>query len=74
MLLAVPSIMLIAASRLAAFKSCIFSSAIAFTLEAGTFATFLRFGSPEALSIPAAFFSNTAAGGVFVIKLKERSA
>src|SRR5699024_8481120 len=31
------------------------------------------FGSPDALSIPAACLSNTAAGGVFVINVNERS-
>ena len=31
------------------------------------------FGSPDADSNPAAFFSNTAAGGVLVIKLKDLS-
>ena len=31
------------------------------------------FGSPEAESKPAAFFNNTAAGGVFVMKLNDLS-
>jgi hypothetical protein len=30
-------------------------------------------GSPDADSIPAAFFKRTAAGGVFVINVNERS-
>ena len=35
--------------------------------------TFSRFGSPEPLSIPAACLISTAAGGVFVMKVNERS-
>src|SRR5690625_3140044 len=73
MLRAVPSTIRIAASTSAALRSCILVSAISFTLSRLTVATLLTFGSPEALSIPAAFLSNTAAGGVFVINVNERS-
>ena len=37
-------------------------------------ATLFLLGTPEPFSIPKAFLIKTAAGGVFVIKLKERSA
>ena len=36
-------------------------------------ATFFLFGSPDAVSKPAAFLSNTAAGGVLVMTLKDLS-
>ena len=39
-----------------------------------TFATLFRFGSPDPFAIPAARFRSTAAGGVFVMKVNERSA
>jgi len=39
---------------------------VAFTASAIALATFSVFGRPEAVSIPAAFFISTAAGGVFV--------
>src|SRR5699024_6654461 len=35
---------------------------------------FSLLGTPEALSIPEAFFNKTAAGGVLVIKVKDLSA
>jgi hypothetical protein len=35
--------------------------------------TFLRFGSPEPDSTPAAFLRRTEAGGVLRMKVKERS-
>ena len=73
MLRAVPSIMDVAASIDAAFRSDILDSAISRAFARGSFATFVLFGSPDAFSMPAAFFSKTAAGGVFVIKVKERS-
>ena len=47
MLLAVPAIMLIAASMLAAFKSGIFISAISFTLSLEIEATFVLLGTPD---------------------------
>ncbi len=74
MLLAVPAIMLIADSMLAAFRSGIFSSAISRTLSLEIVATFVLFGTAEADFRLHAFFSNTAAGGVLVMKLKLLSA
>ena len=73
-LLAVPSIMLIAASRLAAFKSGIFVSAISFTCAFVIVATLVLFGTPEPDLMLHAFLINTGAGGVFVTKLKLLSA
>ncbi len=73
MLRAVPSIMRIAASTSAAFRSCIFDSAISLTCAFVTVATLFVLGSPEPFSTPAAFLSKTAAGGVFVMKSNERS-
>ena len=43
------------------------------TLSTEITATLFLFGSPLALSIPAAFFSRTAAGGDFVIKVNDLS-
>ena len=74
MLLAVPAIMLIAASMLAAFRSGIFISAISLTLSLEIVATFVLLGTPEPDLMLQAFFSKTAAGGVLVIKLKLLSA
>ncbi len=65
MLRAVPSIMRVAASMFAALRSFILSSAIFCASARGSLATLFLFGSPEALSIFAAFFRRTAAGGVF---------
>ena len=39
-----------------------------------TVRTLVLLGVPDAVSIPQAFLIRTAAGGVFVMKLKERSA
>ena len=74
MLLAVPAIMLIAASRLAAFKSGILSSAIFCTSALLMVATLVLLGVAEADFKLQAFFSRTAAGGVLVTKLKLLSA
>ncbi len=62
-----------AASRSLAFRSGILRSAIWRTWAALIRATFSRFGSPEPFSIPAASLISTAAGGVLVMKSKERS-
>src|SRR5699024_5653671 len=72
-LLAVVSTMRLSASTSVAFKSCIFVSAISFTLSRLTVAALFLFGSPEALLMPAACFKRTAAGGVLVTNVKERS-
>ena len=73
-LLAVPAIMLIAASKDAAFKSGIFISAISWIFALEIVATLFLFGTPEPDLMVQAYFNRTAAGGVFVMKLKERSA
>ena len=74
MLRAVPAIMLIAVSMLAAVRSGIFCSAIFLICSVVIVATFVLLGTPEPLSIPQAFLMRTAAGGVFVTNVKERSA
>ena len=66
--------MLIAASKEAAFKSGIFISAISWILALEIVATFVLFGTPEPDLMLQAFFNKTAAGGVFVMKLKLLSA
>ena len=66
--------MLIAASKDAAFKSGIFISAISWILALEIVATFVLFGTPEPDLMLQAFFNKTAAGGVFVMKLKLLSA
>src|ERR1041384_8495353 len=70
---AVPSIVLIAASRLVVFKSGIFVLAISSILAREILPTFSLFGLPDPFSTPAAFFNRSAAGGVFVSKVKEPS-
>ena len=74
MLLAVPAIMLIAASMDAAFKSGIFNSAIFWRSALEILATFVLLGTPEPDLMLHAFLRRTAAGGVFVMKLKLLSA
>ena len=66
--------MLIAASRLPAFKSGILSSAILVISSLEIVATFclIELGEPD--SSLQAFFKRTAAGGVFVMKEKDLSA
>ncbi len=68
-----PAIMLIAASTLAALRSGIFSSAISRTWALVMLATFWELGFPLADSRPQAFLMSTGAGGVLVMKVKERS-
>ena len=72
--LAVPAIILIAASKEAAFKSGIFNSAISCTFALEIVATLVLFGTAEPDLMLQAFLINTGAGGVFVIKLKLLSA
>src|SRR5438270_2991045 len=74
MLRAVPSMVLIAASRLVVFRSGIFILAISSSLAREILPTFSLFGLPDPFSTPAAFFNRSAAGGVFVSNVKERSA
>src|SRR6266403_3565694 len=71
---AVPSTVFTACSRLAAVRSGIFRRAISSTCWCVTCPTFFFPGSLEPFSIPAARFKSTAAGGVLVMKVKERSA
>ena len=62
-----------AASRSLAFRSGILRSAIARHCAAVRVPTFSRFGSPEPFGIPSASRISTAAGGVLVMKVNERS-
>jgi len=69
----VPSIILIAGSTPVAFKSGSLISAISLSCALVTEPTFSVLGLPEPLSIPAAFWSKTEAGGVFKMKVNDRS-
>src|SRR5207302_2612655 len=73
MLRAVPSMIRMAASTSTAFRSTIFRSAIWRTWSFLSFATFMRFGSPEPFSRPAACLISSAAGGCLVTNEKLRS-
>ena len=64
MLLAVPATMRTAWASSNEFRSFAFSLAISANCCFVTFPTLSRFGTPEPLAIPAAFFSSAAAGGV----------
>ena len=66
--------MLTAASSVAAFRSGILVLAISSAWARVMEPTLFLFGTPEAVSMPAAFLIRTGAGGVLVMKLKERSA
>ena len=63
----------IADSSVVALKSGIFVSAISVTCAKVTLPTLFLFGTPEPFSIPAAFISKVAAGGVFVINVNDLS-
>ena len=56
-----------------AFRSSSFFSAISRTCSLVIVPTLVRFGSPEPFSIPIAWRISTAAGGVFVMNVNERS-
>ena len=56
-----------------AFRSGIFVSAIWRTWRWVIVPTFSRLGSPEPFSMPIASLISTAAGGVLVMKVNERS-
>jgi hypothetical protein len=73
MLRAVPAITFIAWSTSCAFRSGIFVSAIERSCAWVSLPTLVRFGSAEPDSSPSASLISTAAGGVFVMKVKERS-
>src|SRR3712207_3439717 len=70
---AVPSMILAAWSTSVAFRSGILRSAIWRTWSRVIVPTLFRFGSPDPLSRPMACLIRTAAGGVFVMKVNERS-
>src|SRR6266571_1948019 len=70
---AVPATIAIAASSELALRSGILISAIFLTWARVTLPTFCRLEVGEPFSIPASFLRSTAAGGVFVMKVKERS-
>src|SRR5262249_33708568 len=70
---AVPLTLLIAVSSEAAFRSGIFCLAMSATCFSVTLPTLSLLGAPEPLAIPSARFNSTDAGGVLVIKVKERS-
>src|ERR671922_3730 len=73
MLRAVPATIFIACSTSRAFRSSSFVSAIWRTCACVRRPTFSRFGSPEPFSRPSASLIRTAAGGVFVMNVKDRS-
>src|SRR5689334_15906263 len=70
---AVPAMIFDAASRSLAFRSGSFVVAISRTWAAVSLATLVLCGSPEPFSTPAALRISLAAGGVLVMKVKERS-
>src|SRR4051812_25228732 len=70
---AVPAMILAAWSTSFAFRSGSFFSAIWRTWASVIVPTLVRFGSPEPFSMPIAWRIRTAAGGVFVTNVKERS-
>ena len=63
----------IAWSTSCAFRSGSFVSAILRTWSRLIVPTFSRLGSPEPFSMPIACLIRTAAGGVLVMKVKDRS-
>jgi hypothetical protein len=71
---AAPATIAIADSIESQLRSGSLISAIFRTCALLTDPTLLRFGCPDPFSIPASFFSNTAAGGVLVMKVKDLSA
>ena len=70
---AVPAMIFVAASRSLALRSSSFFSAISRSWAWVILPTLARCGSPEPLSMPIAWRIRTAAGGVLVTKVKERS-
>src|SRR5437764_3311909 len=71
---AVPSMVGIALSRFVVFKSGIFVLVISSTLAREILPTCSFLGLPARFDLPAAFFNRSAAGGVLVSKVNERSA
>ena len=70
---AVPAMIFIACSTSRAFRSGIFVSAIDRICASVSRPTLVRFGSPEPDWRLSTSLISTAAGGVFVMKVKERS-
>src|SRR6266852_5351651 len=70
---AVPRMLLTAESIEAAFRSGIFCLAISSTCFKVTLPTLSLFGVPEPFAMPAARLSRIEAGGVLVMKVKDRS-
>src|SRR3954451_6330291 len=70
---AVPAMIFIAWSTSCALRSLSFFSAIARSWSWVIFPTFSRCASPEPFSMPIAWRISTAAGGVLVMKVNERS-
>src|SRR6185503_7968142 len=70
---AVPAMICIAPSTSFAFRSGIFVSAISRSCDWLSLPTFSRFGTLEPLGRLSASLMRTPAGGVFVMKVKERS-
>src|SRR5919197_2147949 len=73
MLRAVPATIFIACSTSRALRSSSFVSAICWTCARVRRPTFSRFGSPEPFSRFSASLISTAAGGVFVMNVNDRS-
>ena len=73
MLRAVPSMVRMAPSTLSALRSGRLRLAISSICLRVTCPTLVRLGSPEPFAIWAAFLRSTAAGGVLVMKVNERS-
>ena len=70
---AVPATIFIAASMSLALRSSSFVWAISRTWSLVSDATLVVCGVGEPLATPAAFLMSSAAGGVFVMKVNERS-
>src|SRR6185312_4370945 len=70
---AVPAMIFSAPSMLVALRSTIFWVAISLTCALVSWATLTVCGVAEPLATPAAFLMSSAAGGVFVMKVNERS-
>src|SRR3982074_2606610 len=70
---AVPAMIFSAASIVVALRAGILVCAMSRTWAAVILPTLVLFGSALPLSTPAAFLISSGAGGVFVMKVKERS-
>jgi hypothetical protein len=70
---AVPAMIFSAAARSLALRSSSLVEAISRTWADERVATFVVCGVGEPLATPAAFLMSSAAGGVLVMKVKERS-